>query len=416
MKTNFKKLALAAATTAAVAGSMNASAVIQGVPGEAVLVPLVYFAIDASLGQVDTIFRITAPKSIGYDVVSQFTAPNTVSSAPQASNENVTQAGLVGGLGNPTSAVHWFFMSNRSVHNQNGSIPVTADDVATFTASDALGGFGSTWDGTPGYFIFTTETASLGTADADFAFFVDAYLSVPGGAQGTDANTPAIVPLPSLPMADSLDTAAAPTTANNVVENVTYVGNNPVASPIVSGIRTAIGSTAYNLRVYDVVLANRNDNDLGTLIVSWNDRNLGSALNSGGSLAGADEFDMSETKCSTSFSLPNQLNLVWVPSFVGGTAWGLANTSAVAPAGTSLLSDGMQNTLCTNFGSNRTTTGANGAGGGFLKLFHQNPTGATEAATYAFSIPFESLGGAANAYDVYSTSWQSHDRGNFANR
>ncbi|MEE8429458.1 MAG: hypothetical protein V3S33_08170, partial [Gammaproteobacteria bacterium] len=82
----FKKLTVAAATAAALGGfSAPAGAVIEGVLGEAHLIPLtVYGSIgdSSSTVDIDTYVAIKAPDFVGIDAIPNiFTAPHTTSSS-----------------------------------------------------------------------------------------------------------------------------------------------------------------------------------------------------------------------------------------------------------------------------------------------------------------------------------------------
>jgi hypothetical protein len=323
MKTNFKKLALAAGVTVGMAGvSIPAHAIMVGDPGEAALVPL---AVHAN-GYLNTVVKITVPKSVGNDVISNFyTALNSSptngawnnpgSEAPGDANLVVGSPTLAsncsGAAGATTnSCVHWYWLDETSVHRANGQIPVSQDDVAVFDWRAVSGGnFASQL----GYLVFVTEEANYGRA-ANFSFFTDAWLVV-----GAAANANVKVSIPSLPMSDGADTTDEPTLSNNVVEYNTSGQLVVRASPLVTGMRTIWSDGRPNVYVFDLPLANNYQVpgwNAGTIAVVWNDRNAGWT---GQAQVGpwrdipAFRFNNNEAKCSGRIPLPEEVNLIYIP-------------------------------------------------------------------------------------------------------
>lgn len=393
MKTNFKKLALVAGTTAALAGSMSAHAVITGVPGEANLVPLFFFSTttDAMGGKKDTVVKFTIPRSVGGDTVIDLLTPNVASAQYEGDSNPVLNdvANPVAGLSKATSRLHWHFLDQQSNHRLNRSIDVSADDVQLINASTTLG---NAYDGFAGYLVVTTETASTGTKAADFAFAADAWLTV-----ASATNVPAAVTIPVLPMTDGVDSTTYPTFANNVIEKVGNSTKFPVASPLLSGIRTGVVG-GLPVRTVDIPLADRAN--YSNVVVFWNDRN--------GLSSAADELDSEENDCSTTFSLPQQLNIWNVATTNGGDAPAIALADAYAKSGAVLSvfdpkGAGAVTNLCQTAAADETSEG------GFLKLWLQAPTaptGATGAyaSGFAFTIPVANAGAnlqpSQNALDV----------------
>ena len=112
MKTNFKKLAILAGTTAAMAaGSMSAHAVITAVPAPAQLIPLFYYNNYLAANAVATTVRVTVPKSVGADTVINLLG------APIASSTtwNSTFAGVT-----TTSKIHYYVMNANSKEVYDG--------------------------------------------------------------------------------------------------------------------------------------------------------------------------------------------------------------------------------------------------------------------------------------------------------
>ena len=446
MKTNFKKLASSAAVAAALAtGSMSAHAIITGVPGEAFLVP---FAVatpqgnaalaDPIYGELDTIVRIVVPASIGRDTVLDFTAPHTSPTNPVAGGaKELPEAAALAPDGGQ-NFIHWTFMDSRSRHLLNGQFPVTADDVAVFdwqnivTANQQV-------SGVSGYLVFQT-LAGFNGEDANFSFFADAYF-VTGANQngGFFDDFWSSVNIPALPLADGADTTAAPTLNNNVVVGAATL--DTLVSPLVSGIRTSIVDATNQWSVVDLELANSTlqpfgqvQQQVGSLLVVWSDRNATNWAS-----IGVDVFDNDENRCSASITLPNELNLVWVPSASvqegggGGTGSNVFyNTSGPSFLGNriggSTATQGSLSYLCApitddNNGITPLSFAESRLNGGFVKMRLPEPKAAGQtaveaSAAAAFTINFN-FGNTANpnpAFGWVSETVLGHDRGKFTQR
>lgn len=278
MKTNFKKMALVAGVSAAMAGgSMSAHAVIQAVSAPAQLVPFV-----ATYPGAVTTFRIEVPASVGVDtVINLFGGPNT-NDQSKATTGLVTSVNFAQNpLGAPdTSKIHWIYLDNKSNEIRNGVFPVSANDVVEFNSSAVPYEGGtvdlSATDAGVGYFLFVNQTAYEGGAPV-FSFNADAYI-----AWGDDA---LISNIPAYPLTDAADDSAVaegaitPTLLNNVLERrsgnspaASPFGDGPIASPIISGIRTGAtdkDGNSLGFRVIDLPVTN----PLGDVFVVWSDRN-----------------------------------------------------------------------------------------------------------------------------------------------
>lgn len=407
MKTTFNKLALAIGATAAAAASMNAQAIITSIPGEANLVPVFYYSTTSDAfgsGTKNTVVKITTPRSVGGDTVISFFTPNqTPATVESASNPvlSSTVPAYPSGLGAtvlPTSQVHWFFLDEQSNHVVNGTIPVSADDV---TITDAITLLGAGFNNRVGYLVLTTQTASNGTAKADFAFAADAYISV-----GSATGVPSAVTIPTLPMSDGVDTTTYPTTTNNVIEKLTTSSSTlfPIVSPLYSGTRTGVVG-GQPLRVLDIPLEARATYD--NVIVFWNDRN--------GLTTQALAYDNVEQNCSTNLTLPQQLNIFRNSSGAGISGTGIALVDNYVKSGAKTSSPAFSPVLplC--------SAGLALANGdvteGFVKLFitaPTAPTGATGAyaSAVAFTIPV--LG--TTVVDNTTPTLNAIDVGTFATR
>lgn len=446
MKANFKKLALVAGVTAAMAGgSMSAHAVIQSAPGQAQLVPL-FFWNGNSYSGANTVVRVTVPKSLGANTVVNLLNPGT---SPTSANEadgdsdlspvienpttyleggNNNQPLNLNGLTNtanaidatafPNSFIHWYFLDVRSNHVANGKVPVSQDDAVILSAN-CLGNSGAIPPGkypnvyadflgctttaipenTAGYLVLINESARNG-GEALFGFSADAWLVNNGGNYQVDANgvpltvrtIGEVVNIPTLAMNDGVDQTAFPTPTNQVIESQSFtVGNTyPVVSPLTTGIKTGVLDATAQIEKVELPLADRRN--YANQVVVWNDRN--------GLTVQAEEVNQDEIPCSTTITLPNQLQVYnvngfnQVPSVVtpfidlttGFPKTALADTYSysamgVRTKGTSLYV--ANSSLCQDVTATRD---------GFVKLYvskNKAPTGATGpySSMFAFTIP-----------------------------
>jgi hypothetical protein len=157
--------------------------------------------------------------------------------------------------------------------------------------------------------LITTEDGAQGLA-ANFAFNAEAYLTYEAGAS-LDVNNEVVAYIPTLAMADGADAGATqPTIDNNIVE---WMGGQLVleSSPLVTGERTIWANGLNSNYVYDLPLGNnRTDGagDVGTISVVWNDRNAPAWNN-----LLAYRFNNAEASCSGQVSLPDELNVLYIP-------------------------------------------------------------------------------------------------------
>lgn len=402
MKTNFKKLALMAGVSAAMAaGSMSAHAVIQAVPAPAVLIPLF-----STVGT--TTVRIEVPSSVGLDsVVNLYGGPNTLPGGGIASsNVAVGLSASAPSSSTPvTSKLHWFFMDNESNEMANASFPVSANDVIEFDGNTMPAGFtGSTANtvdldaannNTNGYLVIINESAYLGGAPA-FSFQADAFWN-PGTINSV------VFPInniPVIPLTDAADNgAAAPSLTNNVLEDVSGVpsgaayGGGPIVSPLVSGIRLGVanasGAAENWFRAIDFQINGANGSEQ---YVVWNDRNAsanvvnGAIVTTPGVSGTMLSYDCNENAVSIpALSLENQLNFV---SFGANTYLG-AVANSLYPVGYSdpYAGLGLGNTQGGTVGNGTCATAAQG---GFIRWFAQsnpyNYGGQTNAAYQSMVI------------------------------
>ena len=382
MKTNFKKIALQAGVSAALAaGSMAASAEITSVPAPAQLVPLFYY----NTAGVDTKVRITVPKSVGSDTVIGILSGEAygVDNIPASTKWNVASAGLAG-----SPAVHWFWMDYKSNELLDGTIKVTPDDEEFISAEAAAAAASSVatvpTSGQAGYLILVNESASLGGAPT-FQFAADAWVE----NTNTSVSLPTQVSIPVYALADDVDNTTFPTPANNVIEN----NGAPDASPIHTAIRTSSTNPEFNVRVVDVPLFKNNElathtyEYLNTLVV-WSDRNGADSLDFKTDNQPFYFVDSDENQQSVpGKDMPNELNFLqvgWKNGYsFGGNTYNLSTVLGVADtyAATSLNAVSAQ----ASYGTFEDKSG------GFLKLVLQNeqvPAGAVLDGAYSSVVIF----------------------------
>jgi len=395
MATNFMKTALKAAVVAGLgASSFGAQAALQAVPGEAQLVPLVFHNVQsrnytpAAWDTWDTAIRIEVPNSLGKDTVIQITAANstpTSKPAVESIGQPATKDGIV--------KLHWYFLDMSSNHVIDGTVGLTLDDEGLWLASNYIPG------NTTGYVVIVNDSAVNGGPATD-AFFADAFLVNDGAGDAGEVDAlPATVSIPTYAMDDGVDTTTYPTPFNNVIESqqFTTAPKFPVASPIHSGIRTGASAFQGNIRLFDLALADRGLFD--NILVVWNDRN--------GMTQQAVEFNDDEQSCSTTISLPQQLNIVYVPAgypgansnsyfryrhnnTLSGSSTGIAFVDSYKTSGANKDYTPV-NFLCQTYAS----SGRHGLDSGFLKIYanevpqKEAPTvnNGAYAAAAAFTIP-----------------------------
>lgn len=313
MTQNFKKLAIAAGVSVGMAAlSMPSHAVIQGAPGEALLIPLVVYHDAAFAGDytANTIVQVTIPSTVGFDTVpNDFTAPNTTPTA--------TPPTLLSSYDSldPTNTIHWFWFDQESIHQLDQKIKVTADDVVQINwreeaASSVI------WNGVAGYMVVSTDAGTSSQA-ADFSMYGDAWLELDVDGAGTVPASLATIPV--LPMSDGEDGPIDTPVSNS--DNVKYIGGIPSeVSPTVSGIRTNASTGALDdLTVFDLPL---NTHTAPTMHVVWIDKNLSDDdyLGDAANAIPVNVFDSEENDCSATTALPYELNVIWVPRATGDTS------------------------------------------------------------------------------------------------
>jgi hypothetical protein len=335
MNSRFKRLTSASAVALGLAcAGGSAGAAVLGGAGEALLVPLAVwssgvitpaqppFTVPSITPAVDTIIEVIVPGSVGFDDIPNiYTAANTTpTNIPTA----LTPADP--DLSGPDAAIHWYWFDNRSVERASGSIPVTPNDVVQISLTEALNG---QFQNQPGYMVIANESARSGDS-AVFSMFGNAWLTGALNIDGLLAGTGGIgFPLightiPVLGMNDAADGPNPPGTncgQPSLSDSVKYRGGSPCAvSPVVAGFRTNRSDGDFDLWAMDLALSNRL---LPTIHVIWIDQNLdnASAINAAypgntalpNPNASFDTFDLDELSCNGTVTLPNELNVLWIP-------------------------------------------------------------------------------------------------------
>lgn len=374
MNTSFRRTAIAAGMFTTLAGaSMSANAMIVGDAGEANLVPFVVWD-DAILDDaadtvtsINTIVKITVPGAVGNKTIpNRFTAIHTTPTNGSFAVPGLNVPPFTGLQSAHTAKIHWYFLDQKSVHRLDGTIPVTPNDSAVIDwgAVVKASGIQPQLNGTVGYLVLTTETASTGVADADFAFFAEAWAIagidgdgalINGG--GTIGVVDAVIPV--VPMADGADPVpnGVPTADNQVIQRGT--NKSVKVSPLFSGIPTnwSDGDPIQQIKEVDVTLGNRstqigsvtNPFQIPTLVVVWNDRNAGTTKGlppgwNDWSSIGVDVYNEQEESCSATITLPWQLNLLWVETDVSAPYPAPAFIDKLSPFGYG--PQGQQTLLC----------------------------------------------------------------------
>lgn len=289
---NAKKLALAAAITGALGAAGSAQAIVTGVAGEAMLVPLI-----AEIpGEANTFVQLYTPGYLGQDdVMNIFTAPNTTGGGAYTSPAAMS--------------VHWYLFDQDSNHVCDGTFPMTPEDLADIW----IGALGAGCFSGYGYAIFADAAAATGAA-ATFAMFADAQIV---GSVFLDEH----VTIPVMPMADGADTAGVgPRLYNEVTYETGPLSRIDEAAPIAAGIRMNDGSGAYDRDIVVDQVIHGDDGVFQTTHVWWFDRTNAARVGQ------VDVVDSAENRCSSpDVPLPHEVNLIMVE---GGAVFTLTSNGA----------------------------------------------------------------------------------------
>jgi hypothetical protein len=276
MLANFKKLGVAAAVASTLGVSGAAQAVIQGTPGDALLIP--HVVANPATG-VNTLIGVTVADPQFTDL-TDFT---TVTPSSKVDPEGPSYCGL-------KAELHWYFFSINSVHLADGVIPVTCEDFVRIDWNYISTTFYPDTVGVPGYMVITDDLSAVLKTDSGLVLYGSTYL-----IQGNWASQAYI---PVLPLLDKAE--------GSLNDEVKYdgiiVGE---VNPVTAGMKLAdkpgeIGW--FSLRYFlDPALKGN------TRFVLWYPDN-NSARNNQAIVV----YDADELGRSTQTSFPNELNILCV--------------------------------------------------------------------------------------------------------
>ena len=179
MLANFKKVGVATAVAAALGASGAAQAVMQGTPGDALLIP---FVATSGAGKFNTMISVVSasPTNVNVSQFPTLTGPKTSASC--------------------AGRIHWYFFDINSVEIVDDTIGVTCDDwvgidfgtvIADKKLPSALN--------VPGYMVITDASATATQASGMILY---------GAAYQINGNWASQAYIPVLPMIDDVDSAA----------------------------------------------------------------------------------------------------------------------------------------------------------------------------------------------------------------
>jgi hypothetical protein len=342
---NMKKLTVAAAVAAAVGATAPSHAMITGVPGEALLVPLMLEdTSNDGTGNTNTYVQLRIPVVLGQEaVMNPYTAPHVTIDQPGwgTGETGITQT-------SPESdwQIHWVAYNHRSGPIASGTCYGSPGDAILWSTDEDLRDEQEDQNnnvtvpglGTPssicgqglssrvGYVVFQTAAGGRGV-NADFAFEGQAWITDNDIAE----NTVALMAVPVIPMPDGAD-PADPVGAsvvlgeNEVIVDVphgTQAVNNPIeVSPVTAGSRNNNDDAdqADPSHFSAMVQGPWNETYQGySLHVFWFDRN------DDGRYAYTRLWNEHEDKCDMEVPLPHEVN-IW--------AWNMSVTAVPAITGT----------------------------------------------------------------------------------
>jgi hypothetical protein len=291
MLANFKKVGVAAAVAAALGASGAAHAVLQGAPGDALLIPHVATTGQGNLNTMISVI-VADPTNVNVGQFPTLTGPKPA-------------AGCEGEL-------HWFFFNSKSEKLADGFIPVTCDDWVGIDWGGVVAGGANNRPipsalGVPGYMVITDASASPTKASGMILYGAAFYIAGNWASQAY---------IPVLPLIENVDTALNDEVLHKGTSSLLEV--NPVtAGMLLPGSAT---ETAYFSMRYFV--QDKPDDGVGgsTAFVLWFPDNS-SARGNQTILV----FDEDESYISARTSIPNELNILRVApdAEVGGVISGV---------------------------------------------------------------------------------------------
>jgi len=316
----YRKLLLATSVCAAMASAGGvAHAAIVGVPGEALLVPLMLTdGGDIAPGVIETYVALQVPTNLGTDTVLN-----------DYIDIHTSAAGVVTDNTPDDPRIHWTVYNHRSEPLEDGICEVSAGDMTIWSTNPAVAGTGGVsaqarqrvglqdigYTGPSpicgptvrprfGYVVFETFEGADGNV-ADFAFAGQAGASLA-------AYYNAVISIPVMPMADGADTEGeVPTYRNSVIVPPSFntgSAKDPIeVAPISAGIRMNDSDAINEDVVTQMPIPGPADPVQPwamAMHVSWFDRN--------GPIATSSRvWDDMEDSCSDPYDLNNELN-IWV--------------------------------------------------------------------------------------------------------
>lgn len=222
-----KKTLITASVISAISYAGVSQAIVQGEPGEAVLVP---YALYDSTNHVNTLVGLTIPNTQGIDPNQiergggDFTGAGFTTSA----QENGTDCDLVGAPDNTgeTGSISWWFFDATGIIQHEGAMPTGCDDFVPFDWGSRVqsSGIGSL-DGMQGFLIFGNTSATTGAFDPEFGMYADVAL--------IRGNWESAAYIPALPMSNVSNTTPLLQGSREIV----YTGGEPTSfSPLSSGM------------------------------------------------------------------------------------------------------------------------------------------------------------------------------------
>lgn len=284
MLANFKKIGVAAAVASALGASGAAHAVLQGVPGDALLVPYV-IAAKAGNTVVNTLIGVTVA-SVANSNTAQF-----ADLSPATVGIGTLSPGKLDSLGcNRSGArLHWYFFDVESNEVVNDTIPVTCEDFVRIDWNYIIDSKSlPSAQNRPGYMVITDNAAGDTT---------QSHMVLYGAAYQIRGNWASQAYIPILPLVDSADG-----TAGDEIDHAgAFLANvNPVTAgmllPSAGTGQTALFSLRYFL---DPALRGN------TTMVLWFPEN-----NDARNVQNILVFDADERAISARTSIPNELNVL----------------------------------------------------------------------------------------------------------
>lgn len=289
MLANFKKIGVAAAVASALGASGAAHAVLQGVPGDALLIPYV-IAAKAGNTVVNTLIGVTVA-SVANSNTAQFADLSTSVAPPPHVGVGTLSPGKLDSLGcNRSGArLHWYFFDVESNEVVNDTIPVTCEDFVRIDWNYIIDSKSlPSAQNRPGYMVITDNAAGDAT---------QSHMVLYGAAYQIRGNWASQAYIPILPLVDSADG-----TAGDEIDHAgAFLANvNPVTAGMLLPSRDTGQTALFSLRYFlDPALRGN------TTMVLWFPEN-----NDARNVQNILVFDADERAISARTSIPNELNVL----------------------------------------------------------------------------------------------------------